>query len=88
MAQSESFQSKVKVTGKTPAAGNTKHIEIFVPLEYISNFWRILEMPLIICKVELILIWSKNCVITSSTGKGNFKIPETLSTQANAKLLQ
>ena len=96
MAQSESFQSKVKVTGKTPAAGNTKNIEIFVSLEYISNFWRILEMPLIICKVELILIWSKNCVITSSTGKGKFKIPEaklnipviTLSTQDNAKLLQ
>ena len=49
-----------------------------------------------ICKVELILIWSKNCVITSSTGKGKFKIPEaklnipviTLSTQDNAKLLQ
>ena len=34
-----------------------------VPLKYLSNFWRTLEMPLIICEVELILNWSANCVI-------------------------
>ena len=41
-----------------------------------SNFWRTLEMPLIDCEVELILTWSKNCVITNSTGEGKFKITE------------
>ena len=33
-----SFKSKVKITGKTTAAGNTKDIEITVPLKYLSNF--------------------------------------------------
>ena len=44
IADSESFKSKVKITGKTPAAGNTKDVEIIVPLKYLSNFWRTLEM--------------------------------------------
>ena len=45
ITQSESFGSKMKITGKTPAAGKTKDDEIIVPLKYLSNFWRILEMP-------------------------------------------
>ena len=53
-------------------------------------------MPLINCEVNLILTWSKDCVITNSTGAGKFEITETklyvpvvtLSTQDNAKLLQ
>ena len=53
-------------------------------------------MPLINCEVNLILTWSKDCVITNSTGEGKFAIIETklyapvvsLSTQDNAKLLQ
>ena len=96
ITQSESFKSKIKITGKTPAAGNTKDVEIIVPLKYLSNFWRTLEMPLINCEVNLILTWSRDCVITSSAGEGKFAITEakpyvpvvTLSTQDNAKLLQ
>ena len=38
IAQSESFKSKRKITGKTPADGNTKDVEILVPLKYLSNF--------------------------------------------------
>ena len=53
-------------------------------------------MPIINCEVELILTWSKNVVITNSTGEGKFAITETklyvpvvtLSTQDKAKLLQ
>ena len=67
----------MKITGKTPATGNTKDVEIIVPLKYLSNFWRTLEMPLINCEVNLILIWSKDCVITNSTGEGKFTITET-----------
>ena len=96
IADSESFKSKVKITGKTPNNGNTKDVEIIVPLKYLSNFWRTLEMPLINCEVNLLLTWSKDCVITNSTGEGRFAITETklyvpvvtLSTQDNAKLLQ
>ena len=34
-----------------------------MPLKYLSNFWRSLEMPLINCKVELKLRWTKHCVL-------------------------
>ena len=93
---SESFKSKVKITRNTPAAGNIKDVEIIVPLKYLSNFWRTLEMSLINCEVNLILTWSKDCVINNSTGERKFAITETklyvpvvtLSTKDNEKLLQ
>ena len=67
-----------------------------MPLKYLSNFWRTLEIPLIDCEVNLILTWSNDCVISSATGETKFAITETklyvpvvtLSTQDNAKLLQ
>ena len=67
-----------------------------VPLKYVSNFWRTLEMPLINCEVNLILTWSSTCVITDSNGAGTFAITDTklyvpvvtLSTQENIKFLQ
>ena len=34
-----------------------------VPLKYLSDFWRTLEMPLINCEIELILTWSATFVI-------------------------
>ena len=53
-------------------------------------------MPLINCEVNLILKWSKDCIITNSEAEGKFAITETklyvllvtLSTQDNAKLIQ
>ena len=76
--------------------GNTKDVEIIVPLKYLSIFWRTLEMPLIKCEVNVIFTWSKDCVISSATGETKFAITGaklyvmvvTLSTQDNAKLLQ
>ena len=96
LTDSESFKSKIKITGKTPVDGNTKEVEIIIPLKYLSNFWRTLDMPLINCEVNLILTWSKDCVITNSTGEGKFAIIETklyvpvvtLSTKDNEKLLR
>ena len=41
---SELFKSKIKITGKSSAAGNEKDVEIMVPLKYLSNFWRTIEM--------------------------------------------
>ena len=37
--------------------------EIVIALKYLSNFWRNVNIPLINCEVELILTWSKNCVL-------------------------
>ena len=93
---SESFKSKQKLTGKTPNNDNKKDIEIMVPLKYLSNFWRTLEMPLINYEVNLILTWSSTCVITDSNGAGTYGITDTklyvpvvtLSTQENTKFLQ
>ena len=59
LGNSRSFKYKRKITAKTPNDGNTKDIEIIVPLKYFSNFWRTLEMPLINWEVNLELIWSK-----------------------------
>ena len=96
LPDSELFKSKIKIKGKTPAAGNEKDVEIMVPLKYLSNFWKTIEMHLINCEVNLILTWSSTCVITNSTGAGTFEVTDTklyvplvtLSTQDNSKLLQ
>ena len=96
LANSESFKSKVKITGNTPASVNTKDVKIIAPLKYLNNFWRTFEMPLINCEVSHFLIWSSTCVITNSKGEQRFTITDaklyvqvlTLSTQDNAKLLQ
>ena len=89
---------KVKVTGQTGDDG-TKNVEIMMPLSYLSVFWRSLELPLIECEVNLILTWSANCAIDSTSvanQNATFPITDTklyvpvvtLSTQDNAKLLQ
>ena len=93
-----SINFKAKVTGQTGDDG-TKNVEIMVPLKYLSNFWRTLEMPLINCEVNLILTWSSTCVIVSTNNANQgatFTITNTrlyvpvvtLSTQENARLLQ
>ena len=94
----DSFNFKAKTTGQTGDDGR-KDVEIMVPLKYLSNFWRTLEMSLINCEVNLILTWSSTCVIVS-TGDANqaatFAITDTklydpvvtLSTQENTKFLQ
>ena len=73
---SESFKSKIKITGKTPNNDNEKDVEIMVSLKYLSHFWRTLEMLLINCEVNLILTWSSTFVITNSGGAG-FAITNT-----------
>ena len=50
LRNSESFKSKIKITGKIPLNDNEKDVEVMVPLEYLSNFWRTLEMSLLIVK--------------------------------------
>ena len=54
---SESFKYKAAIVGKTKDFANqkssVKDTKIVVPLKYLSNFWRSLEMSLINCKVHL-----------------------------------
>ena len=58
----DSFKFKTKITGKTNNDGII-NVEIMAPLQYLSNFWRTLEMTLIYFEVLLILTWSVGCVI-------------------------
>ena len=96
LEDSESLKSKIKITRKTPNNDKEKDVEIMVPLKYLSNFWRTLEMPLINFEVNLILTWPSTCVITNSTVAETFAIADTklyvpvvtLLTQDNSKLLQ
>ena len=94
----DSFSFKAKITGQIRDNG-TKDVEITVPLKYLSNFWRTLEMPLINCEVNLILTWSSTCVLISTNidnqnatfAKTDTKLyvpVVTLSTQENTKFLQ
>ena len=55
LTDSESFKSKIRITRNTPGDGNTKDVEIPVPLKYVGNFWRTLELSLINCEINLIL---------------------------------
>ena len=91
------FKINEKITGETGVNG-TKNVETMVPLKYLSNFWRTLEIPLINCEINLDLNCSKNCIIvatdvtdhgaTFSITDGKLYVPVvTLSTQDNAKLL-
>ena len=91
-----SFKYKASNIGNTEPDGTKKEVKIAVPLKYLSNFWRSLEMPLINCKVELSLKWIENCVLTTAANanKATFKITDaklyvpnvTLSIEDNAKL--
>ena len=76
VVNSNAFKYKNKITGNTynvaaGAAGHdankvgTQTIELAIPLKYLGNFWRALNIPLISCEVSLELKWNKNCVITS-----------------------
>ena len=37
-----------------------------MPLKFLSNFWRLLKIPLINCKVKLKFKWTKYCVLFSA----------------------
>ena len=70
--------------------------EIAVTLKYFSKFWKTIEIFLINCKVNLILTWSANCVISEGNRGTTFAIAHTkvyvlvvtLSANDYAKLLQ
>ena len=66
-----------------PAAGGNPNgisrlnVKVVVPLKYLSNFFRSLEMPLINCKIKLNLTWKKECVLSTNAGAVVFVINDT-----------
>ena len=76
VVNSNTFKYKNKIIGNTynvnaGADGydvnknGTQEVELAIPLKYLGNFWRALNIPLISCEVSLELKWDKNCIITS-----------------------
>ena len=59
-----SFKYKASIIGNTEDNGRKNGVKIAVPLKYLSNFWKSLEIPLINCKVELSLNWIERCLLT------------------------
>ena len=75
--------------------GVFKNVKKVVPLKYLSNFLRFLEMPLINCKTHFELNWTADCVMSTIAGT-TFKITNTklyipiftLSNKENVKLIK
>ena len=66
------------IAGGVLAAGRKiDNVKIVVPLKYLSNFFRSLEMPLINCKIHLELEWSKDCLLSNVAGNSKFVIKDT-----------
>ena len=91
------FKFKQKLTGLTGNDG-TKAVQIMVPLEYLINFWRTLEMLLTNCETNFTQNWAANSVISNAvhnqaiilaiTDTKLYVPVVTLLTQDNGKLLQ
>ena len=94
---SSSFKYKSNLIGNTvvDVANSIKErIKIAVPLKYLSNLWRSLEMSLINYKVEISLKWYANCILSSAgtaatftTTDARFYVPVVaLKIEENTKL--
>ena len=65
---SESFKYNTSIVGKTPENNDLlTNAKVVIPLKHLSNFWSALNIPFINSEVELILTWSKNCVLADVT---------------------
>ena len=62
---SKSFENKTKIIGKTPNDNDILDVEVVIPLKYLGNFGRSLNLPLINCEVKLDLSWSRYCIISA-----------------------
>ena len=74
-----SFKYKVSLLGNPVLNGNKtkRSVKVVVPLKYLSNFFRSLEMPLFNCKIKLNLTWKKECVLSTDVGAAVFIINDT-----------
>ena len=80
---SDSFKYKIKLLvninqlAADAARVGRLNVKVVVPLKYLSNFFRSLEMPLISCKIKLNLTWKKECVLSIGAGDAVFIINDT-----------
>ena len=68
---SKSFDHKTEIIGSLDAGEDEKEdVTIAIPLKYLGNFWRSLDIPLINCEITLILSWYKECVLVGRAFRG------------------
>ena len=81
-SNSESFKYKTSIKGNICNVGDGEagydagkvgenKTKVVLPVKHLSNFWRDLNIPLINCEVELVLTWSKNCVLADMIATNN-----------------
>ena len=81
-SNSESFKYKTSITGNTynldvGDAGydatkvGKNETEVVIPIKHLSNFWSSLNIPLTNFEIELILTWSKNCILADMIAANN-----------------
>ena len=76
---SSSFKYKISLLGDRNVFGGIVrlNVKVVVPLKYLSNFFRSLEMPLINCKIKLNLTWEKKIVLSTDPGDAVFIVNDT-----------
>ena len=76
---SSSFKYKISLLSNPVVANNIakRSVKVVVPLNYLSNFFRSLEMPLINCKIKLNLTWKEECVLSNQVGNAVCIINDT-----------
>ena len=68
---SKSFDYKTEIIGSLDAGEDEKEdVTIAIPLKYLGNFWRSLDIPLINCEITLILSWYKECILVGRGSRG------------------
>ena len=86
-SNSESFKYKTSITGITYNVGDGEagydadkigknETEVVIPLKHLSNFWRTSNISLINCEIELILAWSKSCLLADVPNVPNVRIKD------------
>ena len=85
--KTKSFEYKTNIIRSTPADNNRLHTKVVVPLKYLSNFWRSMDLLLMKCEIELNLRWTRNCIIseisrTAALGGDNL-VEETTTISAS-----
>ena len=76
---SSSFKYKVDLLGDPVVDNNVarRNLKVVVPLNYLSNFFRSLEVSLINCKIKLNLTWKKERVLSNQRSDSVFIINDT-----------
>ena len=68
---SKPFDYKTEITGSLDAGEYEKDdVTIAIPLKYLGNFWRSLDIPLTNCEITLVLSWYKESVLVGRAFRG------------------